>query len=45
MILLQTGESVKWKNENGHIKVTIPASVLKSRSALPALAFSFVTEG
>lgn len=44
MMLLQTGASVKWTNENGHIKVYLPSSLLKSKSALPALAFSFITE-
>lgn len=37
MILLQTGGSVKWVNENGVIKVTLPKSLKTS----PALAFSF----
>lgn len=45
MTLLQTGKSVKWVNQNGHIKVTIPSSLIKSKQPLPALAFSFITEG
>lgn len=42
--LLQTGQKVKWKNENGRIKVTLPSALLKSKEAIPALAFSFISE-
>jgi alpha-L-fucosidase len=42
--LLQTGQKIKWKNENGRIKVTVPAELSKSKESFPALAFSFVTE-
>jgi alpha-L-fucosidase len=40
MVLLQTGETVKWKIEGDEINVTLPASLLKEKG-IPALAFSF----
>jgi alpha-L-fucosidase len=43
MTLLQTGETVKWSNDNGVIKVTLPKSLQKSGQPAPALAFSFKT--
>jgi alpha-L-fucosidase len=43
MTLLQTGETVKWINENGVINVTLPKSLLKTGKTFPALAFSFKT--
>lgn len=39
---LQTGETVKWKNDNGIIRVFLPGSVLKTKASYPALAFSFI---
>lgn len=42
--LLQTGEKVKWINENGRVKVTLPSSLLESKQTLPALAFSFISD-
>ena len=44
VILLETGEEVKWTNEGSTTKVKIPSSVLKSKSGYPALVFSFVPE-
>ena len=41
IILLQTGESVKWKREGNKLRVDLPSSLLKEASYLPALAFSF----
>lgn len=43
MILLQTGETVKWKLENDKVKLTLPASVVNMKN-IPALAFSFSPE-
>jgi len=42
MILLQTGEPVKWVNESDMVRVQLPASLLKAKTVYPALAFSFV---
>jgi alpha-L-fucosidase len=39
--LLQTGETVSWKQDGHRIKVTLPASVINSKENYPALAFSF----
>jgi alpha-L-fucosidase len=41
MKLLQTGETVKWSADNGVVKIVLPASVIKMKKGLPALAFSF----
>jgi alpha-L-fucosidase len=41
MVLLQTGEAVKWNADENGVKVTLPSSVLKAKQLLPALAFSF----
>lgn len=41
MILLQTGEAVKWTANGNGVKVILPSSVLKVKDPLPALAFSF----
>jgi alpha-L-fucosidase len=41
MTLLQTGESVKWKQENDVTKVYLPAKILASNIQQPALAFAF----
>ncbi|MDP4262394.1 MAG: alpha-L-fucosidase [Bacteroidota bacterium] len=41
MTLLQNGETVKWVNDNGVVKVSLPQSLLKTGSFYPALAFSF----
>lgn len=41
MKLLQTGETVKWKQESGRIKVSLPTRLLKEKSDYAALAFSF----
>jgi alpha-L-fucosidase len=42
MKLLQTGETVKWKLQDGTVRVTLPVSVTKLQS--PAVAFSFAAE-
>jgi alpha-L-fucosidase len=42
VVLLQTGEKVKWKKEGNGVRVTLPSSVFKQRNKLPALAFSFI---
>lgn len=42
MILLQTGEKVKWKKEGDMVKVELPKSI--SKGTWPALAFSFVPQ-
>lgn len=39
--MLETGETVEWVMENNVVKVIIPAALLKSKKAYPALAFSF----
>ncbi|OLY94739.1 alpha-L-fucosidase [Cnuella takakiae] len=41
MTLLQTGETVKWKQEGGTVIVTLPASVRDSKESLPAVAFAY----
>lgn len=41
MTLLQTGEKIKWVNEDGVIKVTLPKALLNSKTTPAALAFSF----
>lgn len=40
--LLQTGETVSWTVTQGVVKIIIPASIQKSKGAVPALAFSFI---
>lgn len=42
MTLLQTGETIKWEQEAGSVKVWLPSSVLKSKEVYPALTFSFI---
>jgi alpha-L-fucosidase len=44
MILLQTGEKVKWKIEGDMVKAELPKSLLTSRTSYPALAFSFTPQ-
>jgi alpha-L-fucosidase len=39
--LLETGETVKWTNKDGIIKVFLPKSVLNAKAAYPALVFSY----
>jgi len=39
--LLQTGETVKWKAENGSVLIKTPASLSKEKGVYPALAFVF----
>ena len=41
MVLLQTGEAVKWSVQDGVVTIIIPAS-LRQMKNVPALAFSFV---
>jgi alpha-L-fucosidase len=41
MILLQTGESVKWKQNGNHTTVFLPSAFVRRNETLPALAFSF----
>jgi alpha-L-fucosidase len=43
MILLETGEKVKWVNENGDTKVFLPKSVL-NKAGRSALVFSFIAD-
>lgn len=40
--LLQTGETIKWKQEGDSVRVYVPASIVRSQEPNPALAFSFV---
>ena len=42
VVLLETGEAVKWKQEGQQVIVTMPPSIVKTNASLPALAFSFV---
>jgi alpha-L-fucosidase len=42
MQVLQTGENVKWILEGSKVKVYLPASIMKMKGSIPALAFSFV---
>jgi alpha-L-fucosidase len=42
--LLQTNEKVNWKKEGERVKVYLPASLIKSKTAIPALAFKFIKE-
>lgn len=39
--LVSTGEKVKWKTENGSVKVTVPGGFVQKNKSYPALAFSF----
>lgn len=41
LTLLQTGETVKWKQEGDQVTVWLPESLQKSKEPMPALAFSF----
>ena len=41
MRLLQTGETVNWNTLGNTTKVFLPASILKTKTAYPALAFAF----
>jgi alpha-L-fucosidase len=41
MILLATGEKVKWKMDGGQVLVTVPKSFRNEHANYPALAFSF----
>jgi alpha-L-fucosidase len=43
MTLLQTGETVKWINENSITKVSLPKSLLSAKTTSPAIVFSFST--
>jgi alpha-L-fucosidase len=44
MILLGTGETVKWQQEGDNVKVFLPSSVINAKEKTPALAFSFIRE-
>jgi len=44
IILLETGESVKWKREGNGVRVFLPSSMINSKENIPALAFSFTPE-
>ena len=44
MKLLQNGEKVKWKLDGSTVRVYLPRSILKSKDAIPALAFEFVSD-
>lgn len=39
--LLETGETVKWKQEENKVRLYLPASVVNANGNFPALAFSF----
>lgn len=41
VVLLQTNKPVKWETANGEVKVYLPKELLTSKSAYPAVAFSF----
>lgn len=41
MKLLQTGQTVKWSIQGDVVNVILPKSVVDSKTAVPALAFSF----
>jgi alpha-L-fucosidase len=41
LTLLQTGEEVKWKEEEHRVRIYLPSSVVNSKESYPALAFSF----
>ncbi|HET7899358.1 MAG TPA: alpha-L-fucosidase, partial [Flavisolibacter sp.] len=41
MTLLQTGETVKWKQNGDQTMVFLPSAFVKKNQSLPALAFSF----
>jgi len=43
IILLQTGETVKWTNENGNIRITLAPHMLNAKTNYGALAFSFTS--
>lgn len=43
--VLQTGETVKWKQEGDSVRVFLPAHLVNSKTTYPALAFSFVPSG
>ena len=45
MILLETGESVKWSYEGNSVKVVLPSSVINARESTPALVFSIIPAG
>jgi alpha-L-fucosidase len=44
MILLDTGDPVKWSYEGNSVKVILPSSVINAKVNKPALAFSFFPE-
>jgi len=44
IILLETGESVKWQKEGNGVKIFLPSFIINSKGNIPALAFSFVQE-
>lgn len=44
MKLLQTGQTVKWKQDGNKTIVSIPAAFWKNNLEIPALAFAFVPE-
>ena len=43
--LLETGETIKWKQEGNTVILTLPASLIKSQKNNPAMAFSFIPAG
>lgn len=45
MTLLQTGETVKWKQSGNQTTVFLPSALLRKNEPLPALAFSFHPSG
>jgi alpha-L-fucosidase len=42
--LLETGENVKWTTDGSTTRIFLPSSLLKSKKAYPALAFSFAAD-
>ncbi len=43
--LLETGETIKWKQDGNAVILTLPASLIKSQKNNPAMAFSFIPAG
>ncbi|WP_276504316.1 alpha-L-fucosidase [Terrimonas pollutisoli] len=43
--LLDSGETIKWKQEGDTVILTLPSSLIQSKKNNPALAFSFIPAG
>ena len=44
IILLETGESIKWQQEGNKVRLYLPASIVSAKGGKPALAFSFIPQ-